>query len=254
MRGLAIALAVTLAACGGSSAGHGPGGDPGTTPGGDPGTDPGGDPGTDPGGDPGTDPGGDPGTDPDPCALDATGSPWLAFASRRTGDYEIWRARADGTCLAQVTSAPGPDLFPTWAGSTMVFVSERGGTQGLWSHDLATGAEAPIDTAPLVAATAPAISPDGTQLAFEGRPAGARSSSVYLVPVAGGQVRSLEPAPGAGAGPAWSPDGATVYFVSTRSGAYEIWAVPAAGGEATRVTTGSRIVGKPAVTADGAAL
>jgi TolB protein len=54
--------------------------------------------------------------------------------------------------------------------------------------------------------------------------------------------------------PAWSPDGGTVYFVSTRTGAYEIFAVAASGGPATQITTGSRIIGRPAATPDGAAL
>lgn len=192
--------------------------------------------------------------DEDPsCALDTPGSPWLAFASLRTGDYEIWRARADGTCMAQVTHSEGADLFPTWSGSTVVFASERGGAQRLWAHDLDTGDEAQLDTGALVA-TSPAFSPDRVWLAFEGRAAGATSSNVYVMPAAGGSAVAVENLPAGGAGPAWSPDGATVYFVSLRGGAYDVWAAPAAGGAAVQVTSGSRIVGKPAVAADGASI
>jgi TolB protein len=190
---------------------------------------------------------------PDPCAIDTPGAAWLAFASRRTDDYEIWRARADGSCTAQVTHAMGPDLFPTWSGSTVVFASERDGVQRLWSHDLATGDEAQLDSGAL-AATAPAFSPGGTRLAFEGRTDGATLADVYVMPAAGGPAETLEDVPGGGAGPAWAPDGETVYFVSQRSGSYDVWAVPAGGGAALRVTTRSRIVGKPAVTADGGSI
>src|SRR5512144_2419950 len=109
---------------------------------------------------------------PDPCAIGSDGAAWLAFASRRTGDYEIWRARADGTCLAQVTHDPAADLFPTWSGGAIAFASERGGVRRLWAHAVATGAEAAIDTGALAAATAPAFSPDGATVAFEGRAAG----------------------------------------------------------------------------------
>lgn len=222
LRALVVALAVNLAACGGA----------GVPP------------------DPGTDP--DP--DPDPCALDAPGAAWLAFVSHRSGDYEIWRARADGRCLDQVTRSAGPDLFPTWAGEEVVFASERGDAQRLWVHDLPTGAETLVETGDLAAATAPAFSPDGSRLAFEGRAPGASRSEIYVVPASGGAPVPIEVTPGGGAGPVWAPDGGVLYLVSPRSGAYEVWAVAAEGGEAVQVTTGSRIVGKPSVTPDAAAL
>lgn len=190
---------------------------------------------------------------PDPCALGAPGAPWIAFASSRTGDYDVWRMRADGTCTAQVTRTAGPDLSPTWSGRTVVFASERGGVQRLWAHDLETGEEAQRDTADLTA-TAPAFSPDGAWLAFEGRAAGATTANVYVMPAAGEGPAALEDVPAGGAGPAWAPDGLTVYFVSQRGGAYDVWAIPANGGAAVQVTSRSRIVGKPAVAADGGSL
>jgi len=36
--------------------------------------------------------------------------------------------------------------------------------------------------------------------------------------------------------PAWSPNGDAIYFISSRSGSGQVWRVPAAGGEAVRVT------------------
>jgi TolB protein len=190
----------------------------------------------------------------DPCALDAAGAAWLAFASLRTGNYEIWAARTDGTCLRQVTHDPAPDLAPTWDGTRVAYASERGGALRVWVTDLASGTEAPLDTGALGSATAPTFSPDGTLLAFEGRTTAAGRGEVYVVPATGGAPVPLEAQPGGGAGPAWAPDGQTVYFVSTRSGAYDVWAVPASGGDAVQVTVRSRIVGKPAVSPDGGAL
>ncbi len=191
--------------------------------------------------------------EPDRCAREVPGAPWLAFASTRTGDYEIWRMRADGSCAAQVTRAAGADLFPTWSGTTLVFTSHRDGVQRLWAHDLETGEEVPLATGEL-AATSPAFSPDGARLAFEGRAPGATAANVYVLPAAGGSPVALEEVPAGGAGPAWAPDGRTVYFVSQRGGAYDVWAVPAEGGAAVPITSRSRIVGKPAVAADGGSL
>ena len=189
----------------------------------------------------------------DPCALGAPGALWLAFASRRTGDYDIYLARSDGTCQRAVTADAAQDLFPSWApDGRIAFASDRGGQLGIWVHDLAAGTTAPLGVGGLPA-TSPAFSPDGTLIAFEGRPPGA-SSKIYLVAAGGGVPVTLGAAGGDDAGPAWSPDGRTLFFVSTRTGRYDVFAAPAAGGAAVQVTVASRIVGKPAVSPDGASL
>jgi Tol biopolymer transport system component len=39
----------------------------------------------------------------------------LAFVSRRSGDEEIYVARADGASVERLTRSPGPDLSPAWS-------------------------------------------------------------------------------------------------------------------------------------------
>jgi TolB protein len=189
----------------------------------------------------------------DPCAFEAAGSPWLAFASAAGGSYDIWVARADGSCPRPVTTDPSTDLSPSWSGPRIAFASDRAGAASIWIVDLVGGTEGRLDTG-LLGAAAPAFSPDGNTVAFEGRPAGAPTVDVYRVPRDGGIPIALTSHPADDTAPAWSPDGSTVYFVSTRTGAYEVFAVPSSGGEATQVTSGSRIIGKPSVSPDGAAL
>jgi TolB protein len=188
-----------------------------------------------------------------PCALDSTGAHWIAFASARSGDYEIVISRSDGTCMTAVTTDPSTDLSPTWADHRIAFASDRGGRPSVWIHDLTTGVESRLDTGD-VAAAIPAFSPDGAWIAFEGRAAGSPSVDVYVIPAIGGTPIALTSSAADDTAPAWSPDGSTVYFVSTRTGAYELFSMPAAGGTAVQQTTGSRIIGKPAVAPDGTAL
>lgn len=202
------------------------------------------------------------GSSKDPCAFDTGGAPWLALCSLASGSWDVEVIRADGTCRRPIAEGPATDLHPAWTAAGLIaYDSDRAPGQGLWLHDLKTGQEHRLDLGTL-SATSPAFSPDGATLAFEGRVPGSTDGSIYLVPAAGGTPTLLTtdpldpaaPAPSANGGPSFSPDGATVYFVSNRSGAYDVWKVPAAGGEAVRVTTGSGIIGKPAVSPDGLSL
>lgn len=199
------------------------------------------------------------GDDPDPCAFETPGPGWLAISSLEQGNWDVQILRADGTCRRSLSTDPSTDLFPAWApGGLVAYGSDRSSGQGLWMHDVRAGTERRLDLGSLRAAS-PAFSPDGKTLAFEGRGPGVTNASIYLVPAAGGTPSLLTPdAPGSATpdphgngGPAFTPDGATVYFVSNRDGAYDVYRVPAAGGDAVRVTTGSGILGKPALSPDG---
>jgi len=56
------------------------------------------------------------------------------------------------------------------------------------------------------------------------------------VPSTGGPTRRLTDDPALDAIPRWSRDGRFIYFVSYRTGRYEVWKVAASGGEAVQVT------------------
>ena len=80
------------------------------------------------------------------------------------------------------------------------------------------------------------ISPDGTQLAISDNSQGDHESQVYIVPIAGGwPLRITQRSPSYWHG--WSPDGKTLVFVGQRNGDFDIYAISAAGGEETRLTT-----------------
>ena len=59
---------------------------------------------------------------------------WLAFASDRGGEFDIWVVRPDGGGLRQVTTGPGTKTWPAWSPDGRQILFNRGaeGKQGLW--------------------------------------------------------------------------------------------------------------------------
>ncbi len=82
----------------------------------------------------------------------------------------------------------------------------------------------------------PQPSPDGRWIVFTRRAydwdADATSSNLWLVSIDGTNLRRLTSTSDHDLGPAWSPDGGTIDFISTRSGSAQIWSIDPTGGEA----------------------
>src|SRR6267154_3003916 len=94
------------------------------------------------------------------------------------------------------------------------------------------------------------ISPDGTQLVISDQSQEEHRSLVYIAPIGGGAPQRItQKSPSYWHG--WSPDGKTLAFVGERSGDFDIYAIPAAGGEETRLTTAPGLDDGPEYTPDG---
>jgi len=94
------------------------------------------------------------------------------------------------------------------------------------------------------------ISPDATQLAISDNSQEDHNSLVYIVPITGGTPRRItQKSPSYWHG--WSPDGKMLAFVGQRNGEFDIYAIPAAGGEETRLTTAKGLDDGPEYSQDG---
>ncbi len=76
----------------------------------------------------------------------------------------------------------------------------------------------------------PAISPDGTTIAFE------YQGDIYTVPVGGGRATDIVPDVPYDFDPVWSPDGKWIAYASDANGNFDVFIVPAAGGIPKQLT------------------
>jgi serine/threonine protein kinase len=76
---------------------------------------------------------------------------------------------------------------------------------------------------------------DRSRLAFDGRPAG-HSSEIWTISADGGALRRLTDTQFDSMVPSWSSDGKSIYFVSNRTGRFEVFKMPADGGQPAQVT------------------
>lgn len=73
----------------------------------------------------------------------------VAFASKATGNSNIWTQNVDGSDLRQITNDEGADFWPVWSpdGEWIVFGSFRGGRYETWRVPAAGGpAEKVLDS------------------------------------------------------------------------------------------------------------
>ncbi len=86
----------------------------------------------------------------------------------------------------------------------------------------------------------PRVSPDGRLVSFTVSVAdlekNKRRSDLYLAAVDGSWVRRLTTHDASDSQGRWSPDGKSIYFVSSRSGSSQVWKIALDGGEAEQAT------------------
>ncbi len=174
--------------------------------------------------------------------LHASKEPIRAICSSPVSDvvYAL-RERSGANDLMRISMGSGPvstrillsGLPVTVAGETVMnrcTVSADGrrlaytrATQqaNLWRLDLARVSEVTRLTEGTLLFAFPKLSPDGQSIAARKGPDSDRE--LVKIPIRGGQPVSL----GEGTGPAWSPDGQRLAFISRRSGSQRVWVVRA---------------------------
>ncbi|MBI5834653.1 MAG: PD40 domain-containing protein [Armatimonadetes bacterium] len=164
----------------------------------------------------------------------------IAFVSDRGGNTDIWMINLDGTGLQQVTSLPSDESGPAFSpdGNKIVFGTNRDrGNFDLWILDLVGGGLTQLTHKPEVKAKVsdggPCWSPDGASVVFsrwDGH------WEVYTIAADGTALTQLTSTVEHSGDPRYSSDGSTIYFTSSRTGWWQVWAMDANGANPRQVT------------------
>lgn len=127
-------------------------------------------------------------------------------------------------------------------GKKIAFTSTRSGNMELWISE--RDGSNPVQVTAMGDVGTPRWSPDSRSIAFDvGWP---HRGGVFIVDLAGGTPRPLAQDNSDNLVPNWSPDGKWVYFASNRTGIWQIWKMPVAGGPAVQVTVHGGFAAYPA--------
>ncbi len=203
----------------------------------------------------------------------------VAFVSTRTGNGDIYVLTLATSQLRRITFDDQPEQLDAWShdGAWLYFSSSRDDISGMsdeYRVHADGGTAMPVAADRYAAEYWGAPSPDGSTIAITARGVSRGQwwreghshldeSEIDLVHDASnaGGVPTYTPIVPMGAKsgwPMWSADGATIYFVSDRGGAQNLWSQPVdnrAGSAARRLTnfTDGRVLW-PSISADGKAI
>ena len=155
----------------------------------------------------------------------------IVFESTRSGAYEVWLCRSDGSNLVQLTHLNSVTGTPRWSpdGKQIAFDSRATGNADVFVMDSNGGSIRKLTNEPSTDLV-PSWSRDGHWIYFASDRTG--SWQVWKMPSAGGSA--VQVTRGGGYGGFESPDGRFLYYAkgATVPG---LWRIPTAGGEETEV-------------------
>ena len=168
---------------------------------------------------------------------------WLAFHQRASSggdqrDIDIWLLPARGGRALRQTDHDGIDAQPAWApdGRALYFVSDRTGDQNVWKQSVDPSTGAPVGEPQQVTFFSdgrimhPKLFAAGRRMALTI----SRNKTVIKVadPERPSEARELT----RGRAPRLSPDGLRLYYIGEGPEQRGLFAIPTAGGVATRLT------------------
>jgi TolB protein len=173
----------------------------------------------------------------------------IAFASRRSGTFDLYAMSSDGSDTRRLTLTSDDDGQPAWSPDGTRIVFARGASTRLFVMN-ADGSGAQRLTGAAAEEGEPAWSPDGRWIAYVQKDPGSSVRELWLVRPDGSQRRQLTKLRGAAQAPAWSPDGRRIAFSANVDNRFDIYTVGVDGTSVRLVTSGEDSI-EPAWSPDG---
>jgi Tol biopolymer transport system component len=174
----------------------------------------------------------------------------IVFASKRSGNFDLYAMSADGSGTRRLTSTKEDDTQPTWSPDGDRIAFARGAPSRIFVMN-ADGSSARRVTDEEAEESDPAWSPDGRSIAYVRREPGSSIREVWLVGPDGSQRRRLTKLNGVAQAPAWSPNGRQIAFsANTTSNRFDIYTIGLDGKDARLMTSGDDSF-EPAWSPDG---
>ncbi len=173
---------------------------------------------------------------------------WIAFSSNRFGNNDVFIVPSGGGTPVQLTFHTGEDIASDFTpdGRFVVFRSNRASSGSLYKVSVQGGNETPLLETYWNYAACGRISPDGAKVLFSWGSEnnywwrrgyrGANTAKIWIADLPGPGLKKVIDDPANAFWPAWRADGAGFYFVSDRSGTYNIWTAAADGSGIRAVT------------------
>jgi TolB protein len=142
---------------------------------------------------------------------------YIAFESERRGSLDIYVMSTSGGDQRLITTDRAPDYEPSWSPDSraIAFTSFRDGSKDIYLHLVETRETITVTNSPDVDEDHADWSPDGTQLAYVSGPRGNPSIQITTFDWDAMEIGQAQTELfGAGASPAWAPDGQNLIYIA----------------------------------------
>jgi len=158
-------------------------------------------------------------------------------------EMEMWRTAGSSAYLQQypptkIIATPDDVGSPNVSrdGKQITWASYLSGTWEIWKSDIDGKNAVQLSFLGDVPTGSPRWSPNGKHVVFDGKAEDGLLNDIYVVDATGGEAQRLTSSPSVDIRPCYSKDQRWIYFTSNRTGTFQIWKIPAEGGEAIQVT------------------
>ena len=160
----------------------------------------------------------------------------IAFASDRTGSFQIFVMNPDGSGQTNISNSFSDDTQPAWSpAGTIAFVRTAASLNPvgkIWVTNSSGSLQVQITFGP-GNDERPSFSPDGATIAFSTNRDG--NYEIYKIPAAGSTATRLTNNPASDRNPSWAPDDSAIAFGSDRNAGLKIWAIAPDGANPTQL-------------------